>query len=73
MKTPEIEQIKKIMKNKVAEAKEECFQLANPLSLQYDQLGDSEKAIYNLCGYLDGYDQSTLERLVEIIGKMFYE
>jgi len=73
MKSIEIEQIKKIVKRKSEEAKEECFKLANPLGLEYSQLSDSEKAIYDLCFYLDNYDSSTLETLLKIINKMFYE
>ena len=73
MENLKVSQIKKLIKMKVEEARKECFSLANPLGLEYSQLSDSEKAIYDLCFYLDNYDSSTLETLLKIINKMFYE
>ena len=73
METPEVKKIKRIMRNKISEAKEECYSLANPLGLPYDQLSGAERTLSDLCYYLDGYDSSTLEKLTEIINKMFYE
>ncbi len=72
MVNPEINQIKRIMKNRIREVKEECYALANPLQLPYDQLSYSEKVLSDFCYYLDNYDANTLERLAEIINKMFY-
>ena len=73
MVNPEINQIRRIMKNKIREVKEECYALANPLQLPYDQLSSSEKTLSDLCYYLDNYDSGVLEKLVEIINEMFYE
>jgi len=73
METPEVKKIKRIMRSKINEAKEECFELVNPQHLPYDQLSYSEKVLSDFCFYLDGYDSSTLEKLTEIINKMFYE
>ena len=73
MVNPEINQIRRIMKNKIREVKEECYALANPLQLPYDQLSSSEKTLSDLCYYLDNYDGETLEKLRDIISKMFYE
>jgi len=72
MVNPDVNQIRRIVKRKVKEAKEECYALANPLQLPYDQLSSSEKTLSDFCYYLDGYDSSTLEKLVEIINKLFY-
>ena len=72
MENTNINQIKRIVKNKIKEAKEECYALVNPLQLPYDQLSYSEKVLSDFCYYLDNYDSSVLERLVEIINKMFY-
>ncbi len=67
-----MKRIKHLMRNKIKETKEECYALANPLGLPYDQLSSSEKVLSDLCYYLDNYDSETLEKLVEIINKLFY-
>ena len=72
MENLELNQIKQIVKRKMEEVKEECFELANPLHLDFYQLSDSEKTLFNFCSQLDGYDPETLEKLNEIIMKMFY-
>ena len=72
MRSPEMEEIKKIIRRKVENAKQECFKLANPEGLKYDQLSSSERVLYDFCYYLDGYDPNLLDRLIEIINETFY-
>ena len=72
MENLNVEQIKQIVKRKMEEVKEECFELANPQHLDYCQLSSSEKTLYDFCGQIDGYDMETLEKLNEIIVRMFY-
>jgi len=67
-----IELVKKIVQDQIKSAKQECFALVNPMNLEYDQLSASEKVLYDFCYYIDGYDPSLLEKLVEIINKTFY-
>ena len=66
-------QIKNLIKMKIIEAKQECFDLANPLGLSYEQLSHSERVLFDFCAQIDGYDTDTLEKLNNIISKMFYE
>ena len=73
MENRDVKEIKNLIKRNVEDAKQECFAIANPNGLEYDQLSGSEKTLYDLCYYLDGYDNETLEKLIEIIGKMFYD
>jgi len=72
MKSSELEQIKKIVKRKSEEAREECLKLANPLQLSYEQLSSSERTLVDFCYYLDNYDPSVLEKLRDIINMLFY-
>jgi len=73
MRSPEMEEIKKIIRRKVENAKQECFKLANPENLDYEQLSSSEKALYDFCTHVDGYDVKTLEKLRDIISRVLIE
>lgn len=66
-----VEIVKRLIREQTQKAKEECFKLANPQNLDYEMLSSSEKALYDFCGYIDGYDTETLETLVEIINSIF--
>ena len=67
-----IELVKKIVQDQIKSAKQECFALANPEGLEYEQLSASERVLYDFCYYLDGYDSEVLEKLVSIINRTFY-
>ena len=67
-----IELVKKIVQDQIKSAKQECFKLANPMNLEYEQLSASERALYDFCYFLDGYSSETLEKLVEIVNRTFY-
>ena len=68
-----VELVKKIVQEQVEEAKQECFRLANPEGLEYEQLSYSEKVLYAFCSQIDGYDVKTLERLKDIISRVLVE
>ena len=67
-----IELVRKIVQDQTKRAKQECFKLANPMNLEYEQLSASERVLYDFCYYLDGYDSEVLEKLVSIINMTFY-
>ncbi len=68
-----VELVKKIVQEQIENAKAECFKLANPEGLEYEQLSDSEKVLYDFCSHVDGYDARTLEKLKEIISRILVE
>lgn len=68
-----VELVKRIIQEQVENAKAECYKLANPEGLEYEQLSDSEKVLYAFCSRIDGYDPKVLEKLKEIINKILVE
>ncbi len=68
-----VELVKKIVQEQIENAKAECYKLANPLNLEYEQLSDSEKVLYDFCSNVDGYDARILEKLREIISRILIE
>jgi len=68
-----VELVRKIIKEQVEEAKNECFKLANPEGLEYEQLSSSERTLYDFCSQIDGYDTKTLEKLRDIISRILIE
>jgi len=68
-----VELVRKIIKEQVEEAKNECYKLANPENLDYDQLSSSERVLYDFCDKIDGYDVKTLEKLRDIISRILIE
>jgi len=68
-----VELVRKIVQEQVENAKAECFKLANPENLDYEQLSFSEKTLYDFCSQIDGYDVKTLEKLRDIINKVLVE
>ena len=68
-----VELVRRIVQEQVESAKQECFKLANPENLDYEQLSSSEKALYDFCTHVDGYDVKTLEKLRDIISRVLIE
>ena len=68
-----VELVRKIVQEQVENAKAECFKLANPKGLEYEQLSSSEKVLYDFCSQVDGYDVRTLEKLRDIISRILME
>ena len=68
-----VELVRKIVQEQVENAKAECLRLANPEGLDYEQLSFSEKALYDFCSQIDGYDPKILEKLRDIINKVLIE
>ena len=68
-----VELVRKIVQEQVENAKTECFKLANPEGLEYEQLSNSERTLYDFCDKIDGYDTRTLEKLKEIISRILME
>jgi len=68
-----VELVRKIIKEQIENAKAECFKLANPENLDYEQLSSSEKVLYDFCDKIDGYDVKTLEKLRDIISRILME
>jgi hypothetical protein len=65
--------VRKIVQEQTQKAKDECFKLANPEGLDYEQLSYSEKTLYDFCSQVDGYDVKTLEKLRDIISRILME
>ena len=68
-----VELVKKIVQEQTQKAKDECFKLANPEGLDYEQLSSSERTLYDFCSQIDGYDTRTLEKIREIISRILME
>ena len=68
-----VELVKRIIQEQIENAKAECFKLANPENLDYEQLSSSEKVLYDFCDKIDGYDVKTLEKLRDIISRILIE
>jgi len=68
-----VELVRKIIQEETENAKKECFKLANPENLDYEQLSFSEKVLYDFCSNIDGYDVKTLEKLRDIINRILME
>jgi hypothetical protein len=68
-----VELVRKIVQEQTQKAKDECFKLANPEGLDYEQLSSSEKALYDFCSQIDGYDPKVLEKLRDIISRILME
>jgi len=68
-----VELVRKIVQEQIENAKAECFKLANPENLDYEQLSSSERVLYDFCDKIDGYDVKTLEKLRDIISRILIE
>jgi len=68
-----VELVKRIIQEQIENAKAECFKLANPENLDYEQLSSSEKVLYDFCDKIDGYDVKVLEKLRDIISRILIE